>query len=49
VSERLYSDKIQAKLSAYFNKYGWSLLRGAAIEEMLNDAFKEGQASKEGQ
>jgi hypothetical protein len=45
MSERLYSDKIEADMNAYFEKYGWSLLRIAWVRKMLNDAFEEGKAS----
>jgi hypothetical protein len=45
MSERLYSDVIADRLTEYFEKYGWSIMRGAILQELLNEAYKEGQAS----
>ena len=45
MSERLYSEVIQKRLTEYFQKYGWSIMRGAILQELLNEAYKEGQAS----
>lgn len=45
MTDRLYSDFIADRLTEYFEKYGWSVLRGAILQELLNEAYKEGQAS----
>jgi hypothetical protein len=45
MSERLYSEVIEKRLTEYFHKYGWSIMRGAYLQELLNEAYKEGQAS----
>jgi hypothetical protein len=45
MSERLYSEVIEKRLTEYFHKYGWSIMRGAYLQALLNEAYKEGQAS----
>lgn len=49
MTERLYSNVIANRLKEYFETYGWSVMRGAYLQELLNEAYKEGQASVESQ
>lgn len=40
---KLYSDFLNQKKAAYFQKYGWSIGREMLIDELMNEAYKEGQ------